>query len=173
MEDENLILLYTKEEIGQKITDIASQITRDYQENGVILIGILKGAFVFLADLMRKIRIPLKVDFVRLSSYGSKLMSSGEIIISKDIDLCIEGKDVVIVEDILDSGLTLSFLIEKLKAKKPKSLRSCVLINKAERKEKKIETDYVAFRLEEGFVVGYGLDFDERYRNLPDIYKIV
>ncbi|MDY6854548.1 MAG: hypoxanthine phosphoribosyltransferase [Thermodesulfobacteriota bacterium] len=172
MEDENLILLYSKEEIDQKITDIASQITKDYQNNEVILIGILKGAFVFLADLMRNIRIPLKVDFVRLSSYGSKLKSSGKVMITKDIDLSIEGKDVLIVEDILDSGFTLSFLFEKLKAKNPKSLKSCVLINKTERQEKRVEVDYVAFRLEEGYVVGYGLDCDERYRNLPDIYKL-
>lgn len=173
MEDENLVLLYSKDEIDQKLTDIASQITKDHQNKEVILIGILKGAFVFLADLMRNLRIPLKIDFVRLSSYGSKSKSSGEIMITKDIDLSIEGKDVVIVEDILDSGSTLSFLIEKLKAKNPKSLRSCVLINKTERQEIKIKADYVAFRLEEGFVVGYGLDFDERYRHLPDIYKIV
>ena len=173
MEDENMGLLYSKEEIARKITDIAGQITKDYQNKEVILIGILKGAIVFLADLMRNLRIPIKIDFVRLSSYGSKSKSSGEIMITKDIDLSIEGKDVVIVEDILDSGLTLSFLIEKLKAKNPKSLRSCVLINKTERQEIKIEADYVAFRLEEGFVVGYGLDFDERYRHLPDIYKII
>lgn len=173
MKDEKLVLLYSKEEIARKVTDLANQISKDYDGKKVILICILKGAFIFLADLIRNLRIPLKIDFVRLASYGSQTRSLGDINITKDIELSIEGKDVVVVEDIVDTGLTTSYLIERLKAKKPNSLRLCVLIEKRERREVNIEADYVGFRLEEGFIVGYGLDFDERYRHLPEIYKIV
>lgn len=173
MKDEKLVLLYSKEDIARKVTDLANQISKDYDGKKVILICILKGAFIFLADLIRNLRIPLKIDFVRLASYGSQTRSLGDINITKDIELSIEGKDVVVVEDIVDTGLTTSYLIERLKAKKPNSLRLCVLIEKRERREVNIEADYVGFRLEEGFIVGYGLDFDERYRHLPEIYKIV
>lgn len=173
MKDEKLVLLYSKEEIARKVTDLANQISKDYDGKKVILICILKGAFIFFADLIRNLRIPLEIDFVRLASYGSQTRSLGDINITKDIELSIEGKDVVVVEDIVDTGLTTSYLIERLKAKNPNSLRLCALIEKRERREVNIEANYVGFRLEEGFIVGYGLDFNERYRHLPEIYKIV
>ncbi|MFH2011860.1 MAG: hypoxanthine phosphoribosyltransferase [Pseudomonadota bacterium] len=173
MKEEKFLLLYPKEEIALKVKDLADQISKDYDGEEVILVCILKGAFIFLADLIRYLRIPLKIDFVRLASYGSQTSSSGEINITKDIELSIEGKNVIIVEDIIDTGLTVSYLIERLKAKKPNSLKLCVLIDKNERREVKIETDYVGFILKEGFIVGYGLDFDESYRHLPEIYMIV
>ena len=173
MKQEKLVLLYSREEIARKVTDIADQISRDYDDKEVILICILKGAFIFLSDLIRNLRMPLKIDFVRLASYGSQTRSSGGISITKDIEMSIEGKDVVVVEDIVDTGLTTSYFIERLKAKKPNSLRLCALIEKKERREVNIEADYVGFILEEGFIVGYGLDFDERYRHLPEIYRIV
>ncbi|MEW6616359.1 MAG: hypoxanthine phosphoribosyltransferase [Thermodesulfobacteriota bacterium] len=173
MKEEKLVLLYSREEIVRKVKDIANQISKDYDGKEVILICILKGAFVFLADLIRNLRIPLKIDFVRLASYGSQTRSLGDINITKDIELSIEGKNVLVVEDIVDTGLTTSYLIERLKAKNPNSLRLCVLIEKKERREVNIEADYVGFILEEGFIVGYGLDFDERYRYLPEIYRIV
>jgi len=173
MKEEKLVLLYSKEEIARKVTDLANQISKDYDGKEVILICILKGAFIFLADLIRNLRIPLKIDFVRLASYGSQTRSSGDINITKDIELSIEGKDVVVVEDIVDTGLTTSYIIERLKRKKPNSLRLCALIDKRERREINIEADYVGFIVEEGFIVGYGIDFDERYRHLPEIYRIV
>ncbi|MBI4619329.1 MAG: hypoxanthine phosphoribosyltransferase [Desulfobacterales bacterium] len=173
MKEEKLVLLYSREEIARKVTDLANQISKDYDDKEVILICILKGAFIFLSDLIRSLRMPLKIDFVRLASYGSQTRSSGDIRITKDIELSIEGKDVVVVEDIVDTGLTTSYFIERLKAKNPNSLRLCALIEKKERREVNIEADYVGFILEEGFIVGYGLDFDERYRHLPEIYRIV
>lgn len=173
MKEEKLVLLYSREEIAQKVTNLANQISKDYDDKEVILICILKGAFIFLSDLIRNLRMPLKIDFVRLASYGSQTRSSGDISITKDIELSIEGKDVVVVEDIVDTGLTASYFIERLKAKNPNSLRLCALIEKKERREVNIEADYVGFILEEGFIVGYGLDFDERYRHLPEIYRIV
>jgi len=172
MEDEKLVLLYSQDEIAGKVTALAEQISEDYHDKEAILICILKGAFIFLADLARNIRIPLKIDFVRLLSYGSQTRSSGDITITKDIELSIEDKDVIIVEDIIDSGLSLSFLVDILRAKNPRSLRLCVLIDKRERREVEIKADYVGFRLEEGFIVGYGLDFNEKHRHLPDIYII-
>jgi len=139
----------------------------------VTLICILKGAFIFLADLVRNILIPLKVEFVGLSSYGSNSQSLGEIRVTKDIQFVIKGKDVILVEDIIDTGLTIAYLRDRIAAENPNSLRICVLIDKEERREVDIKADYAGFRLEEGFVVGYGLDFDERYRQLPDIWRIV
>ena len=173
MKHEELVLLYSKEEIAQKVTDLANQISKDYDDKEVILICVLKGAFIFFADLIRNLRMPLKIDFVRLASYGSQTLSSGDINITKDIELSIEGKDVVVVEDIIDTGLTTSYLIERLKGKNPNSLRLCALIDKKERREINIEADYVGFIVEAGFIVGYGIDFDERYRHLAEIYKII
>ncbi|MFH1624760.1 MAG: hypoxanthine phosphoribosyltransferase [Pseudomonadota bacterium] len=173
MKEGKLVLLYSREAIAQKITELAHQISEDYRGKDLVLLCILKGAFIFLADFARNLHIPLKIDFVRLLSYGSQSQSSREVIITKDIEIPIDGKDVIVVEDIIDSGLTTSYLMERLRKKNPKSLRLCVLIDKRERREVEIEADYVGFRLEEGFLVGYGLDFDERHRHLPEIYRIV
>ena len=172
MEDDKFELLYTKDEITQKTAKLADQISKDYRGKEVVLICILKGAFIFMADLVRNLTIPVKIDFLRISSYGRHFHSTGKFTVTKDIELSIEGKDIIIVEDILDSGLTLSYLIDKLNAKKPRSIKLCVLIDKTERRAANILPDYVGFRLEKGFIVGYGLDFDEQYRHFPDIYKI-
>ncbi len=166
-------MLYSKEEIARKVWEVANQISKDYYSKELVLLGILKGSFIFLADLVRNLHIPLEIDFVGLASYGSQSQSSKEIKITKDIELPIEGKDVVVVEDVIDSGLTVSFLMEMVRAKKPNSLRLCVLVDKGERREVEIRADYTGFRLERGFIVGYGLDLDEKYRHLPDIYTVI
>ncbi|OGP63084.1 MAG: hypoxanthine phosphoribosyltransferase, partial [Deltaproteobacteria bacterium RBG_13_47_9] len=133
---------------------------------------ILKGAFMFLSDLVRHLRIPVQIDFVRLASYGAGIRSSGRIEITKDIETSLEGKDVLIIEDIIDSGRTLLFLKERLTLANPRSVRICALLEKKERREVEIEADYVGKEIEDVFVVGYGIDFNEAYRNLPEIYYV-
>ncbi len=152
--------------------DLADAISRDLKGKEVVLVGVLNGAFIFLADLARYLKVPHKVDFTRLASYGSGLVSSGSITVTKDIETDIEGKEVVIVEDIIDTGITMAFLRERLEKGRPASIRICTLIDKKRRRETSIDADYVGFDLDEGFIVGYGLDFDERFRCLPDIYVI-
>ena len=152
--------------------DLADAISRDLKGKEVVLVGVLNGAFIFLADLARYLKVPHKVDFTRLASYGSGLVSSGSITVTKDIETDIEGKEVVIVEDIIDTGITMAFLRERLEKRRPASIRICTLIDKKRRRETSIDADYVGFDLDEGFIVGYGLDFDERFRCLPDIYVI-
>jgi hypoxanthine phosphoribosyltransferase len=165
-------VLYTKEEIDKRVRELADTISYDYQGNELILICILKGAFIFMADLIRYLTVPCIVDFVRVASYGSGTTSSGKIVIKKDIETSIEGKDVLIIEDIVDTGLTLSFLVDKLKEKKPHSLKVCVFLDKKHRREVEFNADYVGFTMDEGFVAGYGLDFNEMGRFLPDICVI-
>lgn len=165
-------LLYSKEVIAERVKDLADTISRDLEGQDVVLIGVLKGAFIFLADLVRHLGIPHTIDFVRLASYGSGSVSSGEIIVSKDVETDIEGKTVVIVEDIVDTGESMAFLRERLEGRNPASVKMCVLIDKQERREKAVVADYVGFVLDEGFIVGYGLDFDEKFRFLPEIYVI-
>jgi len=169
---EDKVLLYSKQLIEQKTREIAEKISRDYQGKKVILIGVLKGSFIFLADLVRFLTIPVTIDFVMISSYGSKASSSGELKITKDIEIPLWGKAVIIVEDIVDTGLTLFKFTEILKARKPESVKICALIDKIHRREKEVEIDYPGFQVKEGFLVGYGLDFDEKYRQLPGIYAI-
>ena len=156
-------------EIRQQVKKIAQDITNDYQDQEPILIGVLNGVFIFISDLVREISIPLKIDFVRLASYGSSDVSSGDITLTKNIELPIKGKPVIIVEDIIDTGLTLSYLISHLKERKPESIKICTLINKFERREIEIEIDYWGFEIREGFMVGYGLDYNEEFRYLPYI----
>ncbi len=165
-------ILISKPEIDDRVQSLADEISRDYEGKELVLIGILKGAFVFMADLIRCLRIPCEVDFVRLASYGTGTISSGNIMITKDIETQIRGRDVLIVEDIVDTGLTLSFLIDKLKERKPGSLRVCVLLDKKERRTVPFEAEYVGFDIPDRFVVGYGLDFNEMYRFLPDVCVI-
>ncbi|MDO9530083.1 MAG: hypoxanthine phosphoribosyltransferase [Syntrophales bacterium] len=160
-------ILYTKEEIDKRVKDLADIISRDYQEDELIVIGILKGAFVFMADLIRYFSIPCVVDFVRVASYGSGTASSEKIEFKKDIETDIKGKNVLIVEDIVDTGLTLSFLVDKLKERNPRSLKVCVFLDKKHRREIDFDADYVGFAMDEGFVVGYGLDCNEVGRSLP------
>ena len=165
-------ILISKPEIDDRVQRLADEISRDYEGKELVLIGILKGAFVFMADLIRRLRIPCKVDFVRLVSYGTGTVSSGNIMITKDIEMPIHGKDVLIVEDIVDTGLTLSFLVDKLKEREPQSLRVCVLLDKKERRQVPFAAEYVGFYIPDRFVVGYGLDFNEMYRFLPDVCVI-
>ncbi|HPQ43222.1 MAG TPA: hypoxanthine phosphoribosyltransferase [Syntrophales bacterium] len=165
-------ILYSREMIDRRVKDLADEISNDLDGKDVVLVGVLKGAFIVLADLTRYLRIPHTIDFVRLASYGSESVSSGKITISKDIETGIEGKDVVVVEDIIDTGITLAFLKERLEKKRPHSVRICTLIDKKQRRQVSIDADYVGFDLDEGFVVGYGLDFDEKFRCLPDIYVV-
>jgi hypoxanthine phosphoribosyltransferase len=165
-------ILISKPEIDDRVQRLADEISRDHEGKELVLIGILKGAFVFMADLIRCLRIPCEVDFVRLASYGAGTVSSGNIMITKDIETPIRGRDVIIVEDIVDTGLTLSFLVDKLKEREPESLKVCVLLDKKERRKVPFEAEYVGFDIPDRFVVGYGLDFNEMYRFLPDVCAI-
>ncbi len=165
-------LLFSIEQIEERVGYLAQEISREYTGRELILIGILKGSFIFLADLVRRLTIPVMIDFARLASYGSKTYSNGEVTITKDIETPLAGRDVILVEDIIDSGNTLAFYSEKLRAHRPRSIKICTLIDKAHRRKKHVTIDYCGFKLQEGFVVGYGLDFDEYYRNLPSIYVI-
>jgi hypoxanthine phosphoribosyltransferase len=162
----------SEEEIRQKVLGIAHDLTEDYQDQEPILIGVLNGVFVFFADLVREIAFAHTIDFVRLASYGSRNTSSGTVVLTKDVDLSIQGKHVIVVEDIIDTGLTLSYLVHHLEQKGPKSVRICTLINKLERREKAVHIDYCGFELEGGFLVGYGLDYNEQFRNLPYILSL-
>ncbi|MGC1404086.1 MAG: hypoxanthine phosphoribosyltransferase [Thermodesulfobacteriota bacterium] len=164
--------LYTRREIQKRVQELAGIISEDYRKEELILIGVLKGAFVFLSDLARNLSIPVKLDFVRLASYGSRSQTQGEVRLTKTIEIPIKDKHILVVEDIVDSGLTLNFLLEFLKKENPKSVRICALINKSERREVAVNIDYVGFSVSQGFIVGYGLDFDERYRHLPALYQL-
>jgi hypoxanthine phosphoribosyltransferase len=159
-------VVVTAEQIEQKIDELGAEITRDYEGRQPVLIGVLKGAAVFLADLSRKIALPLRFDFMAISSYGSATKTSGVVRILKDLDHEIEGQDVIVVEDIIDSGLTLNYLLRYLKARHPASLEVCALFSKEGRQRAKLNVKYEGFRIGPEFVVGYGLDYQERYRNL-------
>jgi hypoxanthine phosphoribosyltransferase len=172
MEVQNKKVLYSKEAIRKRVAELAETISRDYRGKELVLIGVLKGAFIFMADLVRCLKVPCVIDFVRVASYGSGSMSSGEVVVKKDIETVIEGKDVLIIEDIIDTGITLRFLVEKLKERSPASLRVCAFIDKRARRKVEFEADYVGFTIEDGFIVGYGLDFDERSRFHPEVYVV-
>lgn len=161
-------VLYTERQIAVMVERIGQEITRDYRDKNLLLVSVLKGSVVFMADLMRSIHIPARIDFMATSSYGAGTKSSGVVKIIKDLDLPLEGYDMVIVEDILDSGKTLNSLIRIINARNPKSIRLCTLFDKPERREvPEIKPDYVGAEIPDAFIVGYGLDYDERYRNLP------
>jgi len=160
-------ILYDRDEIAAKVSGLGAMISRDYEGKNLLMISVLKGAFVFMADLIRAITIPVRVDFMAVSSYGSGVKTSGVVKILKDLDYPIEGMDILIVEDILDSGKTLSYLSEILLARSPKSMRLVALLDKPTRRQVDIAPDYVGFAIPDEFVVGYGLDWNEKYRNLP------
>lgn len=164
--------LFSQERIAAEVRRVAAEISRDYDGQEVVLVGVLKGSFLFLADLIRHLTAPVVIDFVRLASYGSEVRSSGIVEMRKDLELSIRERHVIIVEDIVDSGYTLEYLHTRLLLADPLSLRVCTLIDKRGRREVDIAPDYVGFSMEDGFVVGYGLDYDERYRHLPDIYLV-
>jgi hypoxanthine phosphoribosyltransferase len=166
------IPVLTKKEIDAQVSHIARVITADYKDRELILIGILKGAFIFLSDLIRQLSIPVKVDFMCVSSYGDHTTSSGRIKLIKDVDIDINNKDVLIVEDIVDTGVTLSYLVDHLHASGASSVRICTLIDKRERRETDVRVDYACHTVDKGFLVGYGLDYAEFYRNLPEVYHL-
>ena len=162
-------VLLTQNDLKSKISQIGKIISKDYEGKELVLIGVLKGSVMFMSDLMKEIEIPCSMDFMAVSSYGSSTKSSGVVRILKDLDFQIEGKDVLIVEDIIDTGVTLKYLVEYLKARKPNSLEICCLLNKQERRKVDISAKYLGFEVPDFFLVGYGLDYAERYRNLPFI----
>ena len=168
-ENPNLEILFSQEQIQARIKELGSQITRDYAGKNPLLIGVLKGACFFLSDLLRAIDTRLSIEFMAISSYGSSTRTSGEVRIMKDLDVPIEGRDILVVEDIVDTGLTLSYLLANLKSRGAASVKLVALLDKHERREKDVEIDYLGFQIPDHFVVGYGLDFAERYRNLPFI----
>jgi len=172
MEGYRLNLLISRKKIASIVKGLADQISKDYGDREVVLVCILKGAFMFLSDLVRHLSIPVRIDFVRLASYGAGMKTSGKIEITKDIEIPIEGKDVLIVEDIIDSGRTLVFLKERFALLNPRSIRICALLDKKARREVEIEADYLGKEVDDVFVVGYGIDFNETYRNLPEIYYV-
>jgi hypoxanthine phosphoribosyltransferase len=160
-------ILVQPDDLKRRVRELGEEITRDYADRDLLLVGVLKGAVFFLADLMRHIQIPCEVDFMAVASYGSATDSSGVVRILKDLDRPIEGRDVLIVEDIVDSGLTLQYLLRNLGARDPRSLEVCALLTKPERRKVELEPDYVGFEIPNRFAIGYGLDHGERYRNLP------
>ena len=162
-------ILVQRDELEHRVQELGAEITRDYAERDLVLVGVLKGAVFFISDLMRHIDAPCEVDFMAVASYGSATDSSGVVRILKDLDINIAGRDVIVVEDIIDSGLTLSYLMRNLQARKPASLEVCTLLTKPERREIDVPVRYVGFEIPNRFVIGYGLDFAERYRNLPYI----
>ena len=160
-------ILYSEEQLRQRVRELGAQITADYAGKEPVLASVLRGSYIFMADLTRAIDLPVTVDFMAVSSYGAGTKSSGQVEIKKDLSDSIEGRDLIIVEDILDSGNTLFYLMEILKARKPASIRICTLMDKPDRRTQPIMADYVGFTIPDAFVVGYGLDYDEKYRNLP------
>ena len=161
--------LFSQEEIDRRLDELAAEINRDYAGKEPMLISVLRGSFVFMADLTRKIDLPCTVDFMAVSSYGKGTTSSGQVQITKDLSDDIEGKDILVVEDILDSGNTLSYLMKLLQARHPASIRLCTLLDKPERRVVPVQADYVGFTIPDEFVAGYRLDYAEKYRNLPYI----
>lgn len=165
-------ILISESAIQKRVREIADQISKDYKDVEPVVIGILKGAVFFMADLMRALSIPVKMDFIRAASYGSGTETSGTVRITKDIELPVEGKPVILIEDIVDSGLTLNHIRQLMEERGAASLRICALIDKTERRERDISVDYCGFQVKEGFLVGYGLDCNEEYRYLPEIYVL-
>jgi hypoxanthine phosphoribosyltransferase len=162
-------ILIPEDRLQQRISDLGAQISRDYAGEDLLLLAVLKGSVLFLSDLMRHITVPHAVDFMATSSYGASTESSGIVRILKDLDEPIQGRNVLIVEDIIDTGHTLDYLLRLLRARMPKSLRICTLLNKPDRREVDVHVDYIGFDIPNEFVLGYGLDYDELYRNLPYI----
>ena len=167
-----LIPVLKKSDINSMVAQVARRISSDYQDHELILIGVLKGAFVFLSDLMLNLSIPVQVDFIRVASYGSDTSSSGRINLTKAVEIDVKNKDVLVVEDIVDTGLTLSYIIDYLKSFKPKTVKVCTLLDKRQRRQANVKIDYACHIVTEGFLVGYGLDYDEDYRDLPEIYHL-
>ena len=167
MNDDILRVLYSEEELEAKCAELGAQISKDYEGKNLLLVSVLKGAVVFMTDLMRHITVPCSIDFMVVSSYGSGVKTSGVVKIVKDLDADLAGKDLLIVEDILDTGMTLHYLKQLLQDRNPNSIRIATLLDKPERRRAAVRADYVGYQVPDEFVVGYGLDYDEKYRNLP------
>ncbi|MBJ7332332.1 MAG: hypoxanthine phosphoribosyltransferase [Solirubrobacteraceae bacterium] len=174
MRDDDAVgeILVQPDELARRVRELGVQISEDYAGRDLLLIGVLKGAMFFLSDLMRRLTVPCEVDFMAVASYGSSTDSSGVVRILKDLDAAIDGRDVLIVEDIVDSGLTLQYLLRNLGARNPGSIEVCALLTKPERREVELEPRYVGFEIPNRFVIGYGLDHAERYRNLPFVAEL-
>ena len=162
-------ILFSQEQIKARVKELGEQITRDYQGQNLLVIGVLKGAFVFMADLIREINLPVEVDFISVSSYGASTVSSGEVRITKDLDHSVEGKSVLLVEDIVDTGLTLNYIEEIFQKRNPANVKICCLLDKPSRRRSSVAAEYVGFTIEDLFVVGYGLDYAGKYRNYPAV----
>ena len=169
MKDDIKKVLLSEEELHTRVSELGAQLSRDYEGKNLLMVSVLKGSVVFMADLMRAISQPAEIDFMVVSSYGSGVKSSGVVKIVKDLDINLQGKDILIVEDILDSGMTLDYIKGMLQDRNPSSIRICTLLDKPARRKADLQADYVGFTVPDEFVVGYGLDYDERYRNLPYI----
>lgn len=167
--DYQLKVLITREEIKNTVAKLANEIKEDYRGKHPLLIGVLKGSFVFMADLIRQLDLPVEIDFIRLYSYGADMKSSGKVKVVQRLKTPVKGRDVLVIEDIVDTGLTLSFLLNYLRRKKPASLKVCALTDKPSRRKAPVSIEYLGFTLPDKFIVGYGLDLDQKFRNLPDI----
>jgi len=168
----NRTILFSRAVIEQAVETLARRINTDYRGKPLLMVGILKGSFMFLADLIRKLDLDVTVDFVVLGSYGSATTTSGEVKMIKDLSAPIEGKDVLVVEDIVDTGITLKYFMDVLRQRRPASLAICSLVDKTARREVAIDVDYVGLTMDDGFIVGYGIDRNEQFRNLPEIWVI-
>jgi hypoxanthine phosphoribosyltransferase len=164
-----LRVMFSREQIARRVTELAEEITRDFSGQAIIFVGVLKGASIFLSDLARQVQLDATFDFISVASYGNGARSSGEVRMNKDVDTSMAGKNVILVEDILDTGLTMGYLRKLFLAHQPRSLRIAVLLDKACRRIEPVPADYIGFTIPDEFVVGYGMDYAERYRNLPDI----
>lgn len=166
-------ILFSRSEIARRVQELGGEISRDYAgKKEVVMIGVLKGAFIFLADLAREMTIPCRIDFIRAASYGAGSESSGNIVITKDIEVDISGRDILIIEDIIDTGLTLKHIVDQLQLRHPASVKVCAFIDKRKRRKVPFEADYVGFTMDDGFIVGYGLDYNEADRFLSDVYVV-
>lgn len=162
-------VLITQEQIASRVAELGARISADYPEGPLYLVGILKGSFVFLADLARAIRTPCRIEFIGISSYGQDKTTSGQVRVTKDLDVSVEGRDVFVVEDIVDSGVTLTYLMRVLEQRRPRSIRIVALLDKPDRRQRPVQIAYSGFQIPDEFVVGYGLDYAEDFRNLRDI----
>ena len=169
---QELVPILTEDEIEKTIIRIAQNISVDYKDHDLVLIGVLKGSFIFFSDLVRKLSIPVKIDFIQVSSYGNGTSPSGSIKLKNDVGIEIKGKDIIVIEDIVDTGFTLEYIINHLKNYEPASIKVCTLIDKLERRKTDLEIDYSGHITKEGFLVGYGLDYAENFRNLPGIFHL-
>jgi len=165
-------ILIPRSEISRRVQEMADQISRECAGEEILAIGVLKGAFIFMSDLVRAMAVPCQTDFIRAASYGAGSESSGNVVITKDVELAVEGRNILIVEDIVDTGLTLQYIVDHMKRRNPKSIKVCTFLDKRKKRKVPFEADYVGFSIDDGFVVGYGLDFNEQYRFLPDVYVI-